>query len=211
MSYPGLCIRRVRRFAPVRTQNQLGRTFTRVPQPNPFVVRIDRLSVGGDWRLPTERPQPPKAKPLEFPVSHPVERVVTDYVDFTGRTNAINSVDIRARVSGYLIKMPFKEGAEVKKGEMLFLVDPRPYEAQYDQAIGQVNLYKAQLAIGQGKLRPRQGGGQNARRSERPATRPRQGGRGRGRRGGQGISGKPEGLQAESQLHQSHFAYRRPG
>ena len=88
-----------------------------------------------------------KAKLLEFPVSRPVESVVTDYVDFTGRTNAVNSVDIRARVSGYLKEMPFKEGAEVKKGDLLFLVDPRPYQAQYDQAEGQVNLYKAQLEL----------------------------------------------------------------
>lgn len=72
---------------------------------------------------------------------------MTDYVDFTGRTNAVQSVDIRARVSGYLVKMPFKEGAEVKEGDMLFEIDPRPYQAQYDQAQGQVNLYKAQLEL----------------------------------------------------------------
>jgi membrane fusion protein, multidrug efflux system len=81
------------------------------------------------------------------PVSRPVERTVTDYADFTGRTNAVESVDIRARVSGYLVQMPFKEGAEVKKGDLLFEVDPRPYEAQLVQAEGQVNLYKAQLAL----------------------------------------------------------------
>jgi multidrug efflux system membrane fusion protein len=92
-------------------------------------------------------PQVATAEPPATPVSRPIERVVTDYVDFTGRTNAINSVDVRARVSGYLGQMPFKEGAEVKKGELLFEIDPRPYQAQYDQAEGQVNLYKAQLAL----------------------------------------------------------------
>ena len=81
------------------------------------------------------------------PVSKPVAGTVTDYADFTGRTNAIESVDIRARVSGYLVQMPFKEGADVKQGELLFEVDPRPYKAQLDQAEGQVNLYKAQLAL----------------------------------------------------------------
>ena len=45
--------------------------------------------------------------------------------------------------------MPFKEGAEVKTGELLFEIDPRPYQAQYDQAVGQVNLYKAQLELAQ--------------------------------------------------------------
>ena len=43
--------------------------------------------------------------------------------------------------------MPFKEGAEVKEGDLLFEIDPRPYQAQYDQAEGQVNLYKAQLEL----------------------------------------------------------------
>jgi len=60
-------------------------------------------------------PQLAPAEPPAVPVSHPVHRVVTDYVDFTGRTDAVQAVDIRARVTGYLVEMPFKEGAEVKK------------------------------------------------------------------------------------------------
>jgi multidrug efflux pump subunit AcrA (membrane-fusion protein) len=55
------------------------------------------------------------AEPPAVPVSQPVHRVVTDYVDFTGRTDAVQAVDIRPRVTGYLVEMPFKEGAEVKK------------------------------------------------------------------------------------------------
>src|SRR5262249_30087342 len=50
-------------------------------------------------------------------------------------------------VTGYLVKMPFKEGAEVKKGDLLFEIDPRPYQAQLDQARGQVNLNEAQLEL----------------------------------------------------------------
>jgi len=86
-------------------------------------------------------------EPPAVPVSQPVHRVVTDYVDFTGRTDAIQAVDIRARVTGYLVKMPFKEGAEVKKDDLLFVVDPRPYQAQLDQAEGQVNRFQAQLDL----------------------------------------------------------------
>ena len=59
-----------------------------------------------------------------LPVSHPIERVITDYVDFTGRTDAVQSVNIIARVTGYLVQMPFKEGAEVKAGDLLFVIDP---------------------------------------------------------------------------------------
>src|SRR5436305_2369300 len=92
-------------------------------------------------------PQLAPPEPPAVPVSQPVNRVVTDYVDFTGRTDAIQAVDIRARVTGYLVEMPFQEGAEVKKGDLLFVVDPRPYKAQLDQAEGQVDLYKASLRV----------------------------------------------------------------
>jgi membrane fusion protein, multidrug efflux system len=81
------------------------------------------------------------------PIAHPVQREVTDYVEFTGRTEPIHSVDIRPRVTGYLMEMPFKEGTEVKAGDLLFVVDPRPYKAQLDQAQGQVDLYMASLKL----------------------------------------------------------------
>ncbi len=82
-----------------------------------------------------------------IPVSQPVRREVTDFVDFTGRANAVQSVDIRPRVTGYLKRMPFKEGAEVKAGDLLFEIDPRPYQAQVDSYQSQVNLYQAQLKL----------------------------------------------------------------
>ena len=56
----------------------------------------------------------------EVVVSYPVVKEVTDYEDFPGRVEAINAVDVRARVTGYLQNMHFKEGSEVKKGELLF-------------------------------------------------------------------------------------------
>jgi membrane fusion protein (multidrug efflux system) len=90
---------------------------------------------------PVAPPEPPV-----IPVSRPVAREVTDYVDFTGRTDAVEAVDVRPRVSGYLVKMPFKEGAEVKKGDLLFEVDPRPYQAQLDQAKAQVDQAQANIA-----------------------------------------------------------------
>src|SRR6202030_58797 len=98
----------------------------------------------GCWRAPSKLAP---VEPPAIPVSQPVSRVVTDYVDFTGRTDAVQAVDIRARVTGYLVEMPFKEGAEVKKGELLFVVDPRPYQAQLDQAEGQIKRYQALLHL----------------------------------------------------------------
>ena len=74
------------------------------------------------------------AEPPAVPVSQPVQREVTDYMEFTGQTKAVFSNDIIPQVTGYLVQMPFKEGDEVKKGDLLFEVDPRPYKAQLDQA-----------------------------------------------------------------------------
>jgi len=78
-------------------------------------------------------------------VSRPIEREVSDYVDFTGRTEAPQSVDVRPRVTGYLVRMPFKEGAEVKTGDLLFEIDPRPYQALLDKAKGDVMMAEARL------------------------------------------------------------------
>src|SRR5262249_41548433 len=64
---------------------------------------------------------------------------------FTGRVDAKEAVNVVPRVTGYLISAPFREGAEVKKGEVLFKIDPRPYQAQYDQAEGQVLLNEARV------------------------------------------------------------------
>jgi multidrug efflux system membrane fusion protein len=80
-----------------------------------------------------------------IPVSHPVAREVTDFVDFTGQTAAVQTVTIVPRVTGYLEKEPFKEGADVKLGDVLFQIDARPYQAQLDQAQGQVVLNAARL------------------------------------------------------------------
>ncbi|CAN5275974.1 multidrug efflux RND transporter periplasmic adaptor subunit MexE [soil metagenome] len=89
---------------------------------------------------------PPPAATV-IPVSHPMTREVTEFVEYTGRTDAVESVGIRARVTGYLMRAPFKEGAEVKKGDVLFEIDARPYQAQLDQALGQVRVAEAQSEL----------------------------------------------------------------
>ncbi len=80
-------------------------------------------------------------------VSYPVEKTITDFVEFTGRTAAVDSVEVRAHVWGYLQKVNFKEGALVKKGEVLFELDPRPYEAMLNQAKAKVAQDQAQLTF----------------------------------------------------------------
>ncbi len=95
------------------------------------------------------RGTPPNAGGNEqpIPVCKPVQREVTDFVEYTGRTDAKDSVGIRARVTGYITEIPFKEGAEVKKDDLLFVIDPRPYQALVNQAQSQVKLYESQYDL----------------------------------------------------------------
>ncbi len=83
------------------------------------------------------------------PVAKPIQAKVRDYVYYTGRTNAKDAVTIVPRVTGYLEKMPFKEGAEVKKGTLLFEIDDRPYKAQLDAAKAAVAQNEASLKYAQ--------------------------------------------------------------
>jgi multidrug efflux system membrane fusion protein len=137
------------------------------------------LAVVGGFRQNASDVAP--SEPPAIPVSHPVSREVTDFVDFTGQTDAVQSVNVVPRVTGYLVRMPFKEGSEVRsddrpnvaaevagllatphgpllaaaslfpgqfhEGDLLFEIDPRPYQAQLDQAQGQVYLNEAQLNL----------------------------------------------------------------
>ncbi len=78
-------------------------------------------------------------------VANPVVQDVTPYSDFTGRTEAIESVEIRARVDGFLDSIEFREGADVEEGDLLFVIDPEPYEAARDEAAARLAATEAEL------------------------------------------------------------------
>ncbi|HZL01078.1 MAG TPA: efflux RND transporter periplasmic adaptor subunit [Caulobacteraceae bacterium] len=82
------------------------------------------------------RKPPPSPPPTVF-VSKPLQRTVVDWDDYVGRFEAINSVDVRPRVTGYLQSIGFRDGQIVRKGQLLFVIDPRPYQAALNQARGQ--------------------------------------------------------------------------
>src|SRR5262245_56204338 len=94
-------------------------------------------AIAGCGKSQAQQGPPPTSLP-EVSVSLPVTREVTDYEDFPGRLTAVNSVDITARVTGYLDKVNFREGADVEKGDVLCEIDPRPYEAELHRAEGSV-------------------------------------------------------------------------
>jgi RND family efflux transporter MFP subunit len=91
------------------------------------------------------QPQPEAAAPPPpvVTVSYPREQDVIDYNNFTGRTAAVEAVKVRARVWGYLQKIYFREGAEVKKDDVLYEIDPRTYQADLDRAEANVAQSKA--------------------------------------------------------------------
>jgi RND family efflux transporter MFP subunit len=80
------------------------------------------------------RPEPPPPTPPEVGVATPIRRDVTAYQEFTGRTASVQRVEVRARVAGFLQRMNFVPGDVVRKGQVLFVIEPEPYQAQRDQA-----------------------------------------------------------------------------
>ena len=79
----------------------------------------------------------------EVTVSKPEQKEVVNWNEFTGRTAAVKLVNVTARVSGYIVDIPFKEGDLVHKGDLLFQIDPRPYQDAYEQAVGQLQQAQA--------------------------------------------------------------------
>jgi RND family efflux transporter MFP subunit len=87
-------------------------------------------------------PPPPKVS-----VVVPRAQEIVEWDQYTGRLQAIESVEVRPRVSGYLESIHFSDGAMVKKGDLLFVIDPRPYEAVLKQARAEVDLSQARLDL----------------------------------------------------------------
>jgi len=99
-----------------------------------FALLAALLAACGKQAEPTAPPPP------AVTVAKPLVKNLVEHSEFTGRAAAIQYVEVRPRVGGYLVEIPFKEGDTIKKGDPLFLIDPRPYKAVLDQAVGQLNL-----------------------------------------------------------------------
>src|SRR5216117_2596773 len=90
---------------------------------------------------PAPAPPPPKVK-----VVQPVVKEITEWDEYTARLDAVESVEVRPRVSGYLQSIHFQDGALVKKGDLLFHIDPRPYDAALHRAEADFELAKSRQA-----------------------------------------------------------------
>lgn len=96
--------------------------------------------------------QAPPGPPPQVTVAKPVVREVTEYTDFTGRFDAVDYVEVRARVGGVLEKVAFRDGAVVKAGDLLFVLDRRPFQAAVDQAQASVVSAQSRVTFAQGDL-----------------------------------------------------------
>jgi RND family efflux transporter MFP subunit len=99
------------------------------------------LPVLAGCKKQTAQAAPPPPPTVTF--AQPIVREVIDYDEYTGRMTAVEEVEVRARVKGYLQSIGFKDGDDVKKDQVLFQIDPRPFEATYKTALGQVDQLKA--------------------------------------------------------------------
>src|SRR5437899_6315120 len=94
---------------------------------------------------------PPQA-PLPVNVVTAVEKEVNEWDEFTGRLEAVESVEIRPRVSGYITEIHFEAGVIIKKGDLLYVIDPRPYQADFDRAAAEQERMEAQVKLAQIEL-----------------------------------------------------------
>ena len=93
--------------------------------------------------------QPKAPAPVEVSVAEVICKQIGDSDEFTGRLEAVNAVEVRPRVSGYLQSVHFKEGAIVRQGDLLFQIDPRPFQAEVDRLKGDLSQAKAQRSRAQ--------------------------------------------------------------
>lgn len=99
------------------------------------------------------KPTPPPEVPPSVEVARPIVRQVTDWDDYPGRFEAVDAVEVRPRVSGAIESVHFEDGDRVKKGDLLFVIDPRPYQAELARAKAAVAGAQAELANAEAELR----------------------------------------------------------
>src|SRR5215475_5640839 len=106
-----------------------------------IVVLLGVLHVAGRSKKPAQA----TPRPLDVEVVQVAQRDVPVYSEWIGTIDGMVNADIKAQVTGYLLRQDYKEGSFVQKGQLLFEIDPRPFQAALDQANGQVAQFEGQL------------------------------------------------------------------
>lgn len=119
---------------------QLSRTPSIVTAVSSLLLAAGAIALSGCSSEATTGAAP---APTSVSVAAALERQVIEWDDFTGRLEAVESVEIRPRVAGYIDSVDFEEGSIVHKGDLLFVIDPRPYQAELDKADAELSRAKA--------------------------------------------------------------------
>ena len=99
-----------------------------------FLLVVPHGLVGCDGKPDASSAPPPPA----VTVAHPLRKTITEWDEYTGRFTAVATVEVRPRVSGFIDSIHFKDGQIVKQGDLLFIIDPRPYKLAVEQTKGDV-------------------------------------------------------------------------
>lgn len=113
----------------------------------PSLVRPGALSLALIVAACGQPQQQQGGGPPTVTVARPLVRQITDWDEYTARLAAVDSVEVRARVSGYLESVHFRDGAIVEQGDLLFVIDPRPYQAALDEALARLTQSKVRLDL----------------------------------------------------------------
>src|SRR6202163_642825 len=130
---------RLARIVDIRSLSVLG----------PVIVLLAATLSGCD-----SKPAAPQAAAALPPVTvaQPTKRTITDWDEFTGRFDAVEEVQVRARVGGFVTHVEFRDGAFVNAGDLLYIIDPRPFEAVAEQADGQLADARAKAELAKREL-----------------------------------------------------------
>jgi membrane fusion protein, multidrug efflux system len=104
------------------------------------------------WERGQQHAAPPAPPPPQVTVSPPRQQTVAATTGFLGQFSAVNMVELRAQVGGTLTEIDFKDGQIVHQGDLLFIIDPRPYQIRLDQAVAQFQTARARVALAQAEL-----------------------------------------------------------
>jgi len=97
-------------------------------------------------------PSKPTAPPMKISTVLSVSQQITDHDEFVGRTSAVETVEVRARVTGYIKQIHFTDGQRVQENDLLFSIEPDVYQAAHQQAMAKIDLMKARVGLAQSKL-----------------------------------------------------------
>ena len=112
----------------------------------------DPAAGAGAVRVRRQAAAAPAAAAPPVTVAQPVKRTVTDWDEFTGRFEAVQEVQVRARVGGFVTIVEFRDGSIVKTGDLLYVIDARPFEAVAEQADGQLSDARAKAELAKREL-----------------------------------------------------------